>query len=258
MSFSSDTEFLSKNKQKKLDRYKNEVEWKKSRRKAEQERQREKFKLYRQEGGLSKEELKLCQRSRLRSALEDGVKVCVDFQFEDHMIQKELNHFANQAKRVYSSNKSSEDPFNLHFISLKKTSETYRMCCDKNEGFENYLLHFEEEGIEELFDLERVVYLTPDSETALLTLDPEAVYIIGGLVDDSVKKDTSSQYSRSLGIKTARLPITEFMKRAEAGSFKQILTINQVFDVLLSFHETDDWRTALQKHIPPRTGFILK
>lgn len=254
----AETKFLSKNKQKKLDRYHNEVEWKKSRRKMEQEKQREKFKQYRQQGGLSKEELKQCQRSRLRSALEDGVKVCIDFQFEDHMIQKELNHFVNQAKRVYSSNKSSENPFNLHFINLKKTSETYRMCCNKNDGFEKYLLHFEEEGIEELFDLETVVYLSPDSETALRTLDPEIVYIIGGLVDDSVRKDTSSRYSKSVGIKTARLPIAEHMKKAETGSFKQILTVNQVFDILLSFHETNDWRTALEKHIPSRTGFILK
>ena len=253
-----DTEFLSKNKQKKLDRYNNEVNRKKSRRKQEQEKQREKFKQLRQEGGPSKEELKRCQRSRLAAALETGVKVCVDFQFEDHMTEKELNRFANQAKRVYGSNKSSDEPFNLHFINLKKSSKTFEMCCDKNDGFERYLLHFHEEGIEDLFDPNKVVYLSPDSETALVSLDPEAVYIIGGLVDDSVRKDTSRQFSQAVGINTARLPIPEHMERAETGTFKQILTINQVFDVLLDFHENGDWRTALEKNIPPKTGFILK
>ena len=112
----NEEEFLSKNKQKKADRYKNEVEKKKSKRKQEQERQRERFKLYRQDGGLSKEELKMLQRSRLTRALESGVKVCIDFQFEDDMMEKELNHFVNQAKRVYGSNKSAE-------ILLQSTNE---------------------------------------------------------------------------------------------------------------------------------------
>ena len=249
---------LSKNKQKKADRYQNEVEKKKSRRKQEQERQRERFKQYRQDGGLSKEELKTLQRSRLTRALESGVKVCIDFQFEADMMEKELNHFANQAKRVYGSNKSAENPFNLYFINLSKSSQTYQICCEKNDGFESYLLHSEEEGIEDLFDLKTVVYLSPDSETTLETIDPEAVYVIGGLVDDSVKKNTSSRYSESVGIKTARLPITNYMKRAETGSFKQILTINQVFDILLDFHSSGDWSSALEKNIPPKTGFIVK
>lgn len=254
----NEEEFLSKNKQRKTNRYKNEVEKNKSRRKQEQGKQREKFKQYRQDGGLSKEELKNLQRSRLTRALEIGLKVCIDFQFEGDMMEKELNHFANQAKRVYGSNKSAENPFNLYFINLSKSSKTYQICCQKNDGFENYLLHSVEEGIEELFDLDTVVYLSPDSETTLETFDPETVYVIGGLVDDSVKKNTSIQYSESVGIKTARLPITDYMKRAEIGSFKQILTINQVFDILLDFHASGDWSSALEKNIPPKTGFIMK
>ena len=254
----NEEEYLSKNKQKKADRYRNEVEKKKSRRKQEQEKQRERFKQYRQSGGLSKEDLKIVQRERLTRAQESGVRVCVDFQFEADMTEKELNHFANQAKRVYGSNKSAENPFNLYFINLSKSSKTYQLCCEKNDGFESYLLHSEEEGIEDLFDLDTVVYLSPDSETTLETIDPDTVYVIGGLVDDSVKKNTSTQYSQSVGVKTARLPITDYMKRSESGSFKQILTINQVFDVLLDFHSTGDWSSALGKNIPSKTGFTLK
>ena len=54
------------------------------------------------------------------------------------------------------------------------------------------------------------------------------VYIIGGLVDDSVKKDTSREFSLEARLTTARLPIPEWMVRREGGSYKQILTINQV------------------------------
>ena len=59
--------------------------------------------------------------------------------------------------------------------------------------------------------------------------------------------------------KTAKLPIEDFMSRSDSGgSFKQILTINQVFDILLNFYQTKDWAIALSQNIPPKTGFVVK
>ena len=145
----------------------------------------------------------------------------------------------------------------MHFINFKKNSITYKTCCDKNVGFENYILTSTEESLSELFDLSDVVYLSPDSENVIEALKPSKVYVIGGLVDDSVKKNTSACISNSLGIQTARLPISEYMIKGESGTYKQILTINQVFDILLKFQETSCWRTALSLNVPPRTGFKL-
>ena len=117
--------------------------------------------------------------------------------------------------------------------------------------------------------------------------------MIGGLVDDSVKKDTSRVFSDQSGLRTARLPIAENMARG-TGTFKQVsdipiiiisgdiliiifafkhiftdnivmiiafnqvLTVNQVFDTLLKFHETADWAVALAANVPLKTGFVLK
>lgn len=249
---------ISKSQQKKITRHENFLAYKRSKRKEEQEKSREKFRIQREQGGPSKDEIRQQQLSRLQESMVTGIKVCVDFQYEHLMTDKELNHLANQAKRVYSSNKSSSSPFNLHFINLDKQSKTYQMCCQKNCGFENYLLHVVETGAQEHFKGDRIVYLSPDSDNVLDVLDPETVYIIGGLVDDSVKKNSSQKYCQEASISTARLPIAELMARSETGgSFKQILTINQVFDILLSYHETGDWRTALGLHVPSRTGFIV-
>jgi len=250
--------FMSKNQMRKQAKYLKTVEKKKQNRKFEQVKQREKYKLYRQEGGLPKADLRNLQLTRLKESLKTGLKVCVDLQFEDLMNEKELNHLANQIKRVYSSNKASETPFHLHFVNFIKTGKTYNLCCDKNDGFENYVATFEDRGVTELFNLSEVVYLSPDSENVIQSLDPSKSYIIGGLVDDSVKKNTSSLYSYQVKISTARLPIPEYMTRSETGSYKQILTINQVFDILLKFHETLDWKTALSLNIPLKTGFVLK
>ena len=252
-------ENLSKNQQKKIARHERVLENNKAKRKSEQERAREKYKLLRQQGGPSKEEIRIQQLARLKEAVGTGIKVCLDFQFEGMMIEKELTHLVNQAKRVYSSNKSATHPFDLHFLNLHKNSKTYQMCCDKNTGFENYLVTMSNCGATELFEAEHIVYLTPDSDTVLEELYHDHVYVIGGLVDDSVKKNTSHLYCEAASLKTARLPIPELMSRSEkGGSFKQILTINQVFDILLHFHQGRDWKSALNKHVPAKTGFVVK
>ena len=125
---------MSKNQMRKQAKYLKTIEKKKQNRKIEQEKHREKFKIYRQEGGLPKSDLRNLQISRLQDSLEKGLKVCVDLQFEELMNEKELNHLANQLKRVYSSNKASENPFHLHFLNFRKESKTYKLCCDKNAG----------------------------------------------------------------------------------------------------------------------------
>ena len=250
---------LSKSQQKKADRLARDQLCKKAKRKVEQEKAREKYKQHRQLGGASKEEIKAEQLARLEEVKGRGIKVCIDFQFESLMIDKELNHLANQSKRVYSSNKASPSPFDLYFINLSKSSRTFKLCCEKNTGFENYCLSFADVGAEELFDIESIVYLSPDSDQVLTDLTDDCVYVIGGLVDDSVKKSSSQTFCDHVNIRTAKLPIEDFMSRSDSGgSFKQILTINQVFDVLLSFHQTKDWATALSQNIPPKTGFVIK
>ena len=119
--------FMSKNQMRKQAKYIKTVEKKKQNRKFEQEKHREKFKIYRQEGGLPKADLRNLQLTRLKDSLEKGLKVCVDLQFEELMNEKELNHLTNQIKRVYSSNKASETPFHLHFINFRKGGKTYKI-----------------------------------------------------------------------------------------------------------------------------------
>merc|ERR1712059_229803 len=242
--------YLSKNQARKQAKYIRTVEKKKNNRKREQEKHREKYKVCRQNGGQAKGDVRRAQLERLSQSLLTGPKVCIDLQFEELMNDKELNHLANQLKRVYSSNKAAITPFHLHFLSLQKQSRTYSLCVDKNEGFANYLVTLEERGVTEVFDPAEVVYLSPDSDQILDSFDDTKVYVIGGLVGDSVKKNTSSQFSRGNQLRTCRLPIAEHMVRNEAGTYKQILTINQVFDILLNFHQTNDWQTALGADVP--------
>lgn len=45
-----------------------------------------------------------------------------------------------------------------------------------------------EASIEQVYEQQEIVYLSPDAEDVLDELDPSYVYVIGGIVDRSVRK----------------------------------------------------------------------
>ena len=156
-------------------KYERAVGKKKEGRKEEQKRHRERYKQQRQEGGLAKDQTRKVQLGRLQEARQGGLRVGVDLQFEQLMNDKELNQLANQLKRVYGSNKASPAPFHLHLLNLVRSGKTFRTCCEKIDGFDKFVATFEERSVSEAFDPSEVVYLSPDSENVLESLDPSKV-----------------------------------------------------------------------------------
>ncbi|NWZ17166.1 TM10B methyltransferase, partial [Agelaius phoeniceus] len=105
----------------------------------------------------------------------------------------------------------------------------------------------------DLFPLEAIVYLTPDSENG------NKVYVLGGLVDESIHKELTLRRAREQHLQTARLPIREYMVRApNARNYhSETLAINQVFDVLSTFYETRSWPAALRAGVSSGKGYVL-
>ncbi|XP_044121257.1 tRNA methyltransferase 10 homolog B isoform X2 [Neovison vison] len=68
------------------------------------------------------------------------------------------------------------------------------------------------------------------------------------------------QKAREHSVKTARLPIQEYMVRHQNGKnyHSEILAINQVFDILSTYFETQNWPEALKKGVSSRKGYVLQ
>jgi tRNA (guanine9-N1)-methyltransferase len=99
------------------------------------------------------------------------------------------------------------------------------------------------------------VYLTSDSPNEIQTLDPQKVYIIGGLVDHNRLKGITFQKAQTEGIATARLPIDHFF----VMKTRKVLTVNQVLEILLAYASgSHNWEEALLNVIPKRKGAQLK
>ncbi|ERE81780.1 RNA (guanine-9-)-methyltransferase domain-containing protein 3 [Cricetulus griseus] len=208
----------------------------------------------------SKRFLKALTKEKLLEAKHSGPRLCVDLSMTHQMSKKELSRLAGQIRRLYGSNKKASRPFWICLTGFPTDSPLYEECLRMNDGFSAYLLDVTEEDCFSLFPLETLVYLTPDSEQALEDIDQNMVYIIGGLVDESIQKKVTLQKAREYSVKTARLPIQEYMVRRQnkKNYHSEILAINQVFDILSTYFETHNWPEALKKGVSPGKGYILR
>ncbi|KAF3004973.1 tRNA (guanine(9)-N(1))-methyltransferase [Curvularia kusanoi] len=99
-----------------------------------------------------------------------------------------------------------------------------------------------------------IIYLSSESENTLTTLKPNSTYIIGGLVDKNRHKGVCHKRAVERGIKTAKLPIGEFLEMKS----RQVLVTNHVLEIMLKWLELGDWGQAFMAVLPERKGAKLK
>jgi tRNA (guanine9-N1)-methyltransferase len=99
-----------------------------------------------------------------------------------------------------------------------------------------------------------IIYLTSDSPHTLDRLQPYIVYIVGGLVDKNRHKGICYKTACARGIKTAKLPIGEFMEMQS----RFVLATNHVVEIMIRWLECGDWGESFMKVMPKRKGGVLK
>ncbi|KAF7541381.1 hypothetical protein G7054_g635 [Neopestalotiopsis clavispora] len=99
-----------------------------------------------------------------------------------------------------------------------------------------------------------IVYLTADSPYVLDRLEPNTSYVIGGIIDRNRYKGLCYQVARERNVRTAKLPIGEFMVLHD----RHVLATNHVVEIMLRWLELGDWGAAFMQVIPMRKGGKLK
>jgi tRNA (guanine9-N1)-methyltransferase len=177
-------------------------------------------------------------------------QICVDCSFDEVMREREVNSLASQLRYCYATNKRAKHPVKTTITSLGgKTLENLQNVS----GFENWFnraFHHTGKSVEEAFpDKSKLVYLTSDSENVLEDLEDDKVYIIGGIVDRNRLKRAAIDRAETLGIATAKLPISDYLDMVTT----KVLTTNHVFDILLKYREIGkDWKRAFLDVLPHR------
>lgn len=174
------------------------------------------------------------------------LRIAIDMGFDDLMNDRDIHKLLKQIQRTYSVNRRAKHPVQLYLTSFGGRSKT--ILEDINCNYGNWDVHIKTEPYNDVFSQEDIVYLSSDSPNVLSELDESKAYIIGGLVDHNHHKGLCYDLAVQRGIAHAQLPITEFVKLKS----RKVITVNHVFEILLEFTETKDWREAFFKVIPAR------
>ena len=124
----------------------------------------------------------------------------------------------------------------------------------RNDGYTNWDFNFVDGRYDTAFEKDKIVYLSAESENVLNILENDKAYIIGGLVDHNHHKGLCHEKATELGIKTARLPIDEFINMKT----RKVLTVNHVYEILAQVCQGTSWKEAFLKILPERKGGTAK
>ena len=215
--------------------------------------------------------------------------ICIDCSYEPYMTKKETTSLAAQIRCCYAYNKRNAQPCQMVVtnLSMQQSPETLQLLQQEkgysewnNRAYMSTALSPHEfygsshndlatvSGVEHKPPrITKIVYLTSDSENTLLTLDNDAVYVIGGIVDRNRHKgiayaralslrgrndayDQTNNHDAVLSITTAKLPLMEYIAHMPSTP---VLTINHVFHILLQYRNfNNDWNAAFQAVLPAR------
>ena len=189
--------------------------------------------------------------------LEKSVQnLVIDLSFEDLMTTEECHRLAKELYAIHCLNSSFdciENKFNVNVCNkLSKNSitiEYLKRYLPQNQMIDDFQVH--NESYLELFQHQRLVYLSPDAKD-LIDFNSDDIYIIGGIVKKNLFKRDSNliTYNKAKrdGIRIGRFPIDHFI----SDQMKRGITLflPQVFCILSDVKSSHDWESAVKRNLP--------
>ncbi|NWY67840.1 TM10C methyltransferase, partial [Erithacus rubecula] len=186
-----------------------------------------------------------------------GQPLVFDMSYEKEMSVREVTNTVRQLVLSESCNRRSVDPFHIHFCNFKDDSLYEREFIKHyGEAWNKLLITVTDQCYTEIFPKDKLIYLTADSPKVMKTFDHDKIYIVGSMVDKSIKTGVSLARAKRLGLETAALPLEKYLLWNTGA---KNLTLDQMMHILLTLKDTADWKKALE-FVPKRKycGFVNK
>jgi mitochondrial ribonuclease P protein 1 len=194
------------------------------------------------------------QNSRLINSMTFGQKIVFDCSYDEFMNRQEASNTGKQLMISFAENRMNDQPFDIHFCNVNMQGISFDIlkkfiptCLDPD-----FPMNIHTESFTELFDKNRLVYLTPHCNNELKTFNHDDIYIIGAMVDKQNNDPISLGKAKKQGLRMAKLPLDQYLNWG-AGSGKS-LTLNQMISIMLEMKNSGDWNKALS--IVPKRKII--
>ncbi|CAD8188728.1 unnamed protein product [Paramecium octaurelia] len=179
-------------------------------------------------------------------SLQSPFRIIIDCGFEDNMSDKEQRSLARQLSELYTENRKTDVPLKLYVTNIYPTLHKYL----EQYHYKQWQLVSDEKLFTDIdeFQQANIVYLSPDGEEELQEIKEDEVYVIGGLVDRVIIKNATLNRSRQLGVRSAKLPIGQFIKK----SYKKCLNVSTAALMISGWLKYKDWSKAFDSIVPQK------
>ncbi|CDF33817.1 unnamed protein product [Chondrus crispus] len=195
------------------------------------------------------------KRAKVKDALQNRTRysVCIDLGWNDQMFEKEQRSLARQLAYSYNAlRKCVESDMVPLSMSIAGIDDVIKPVLSFSaQGWETWPVKLSENSLLETHEKEKMVYLTHDAEDVLQTMDPDAIYVVGGIVDRNRLRCATMDKATRLGIKTARLNLDRNISLQHGTP---VLTVNHCVEILVNAANGMSWRDAYLKVLPVRKG----
>lgn len=187
-------------------------------------------------------------QASLQRAFESGApKVVINCSFAESMNVKEHNSLAKQIQNSFVHVRDMQSSIQLHVTSMDTECPT--LSAMEKLGYKKWPIHFHEETVWDLFPSEQLVVLSPDAVDELEVVDKDTIYVIGGLVDNTVKKRESFLQAEAHGVRHQKINTKLYLPGAPP-----VLNIDSVVKTLAErlLRPDGDWADILKDSLPLR------
>lgn len=177
----------------------------------------------------------------------EGPKIIMDMQFGALMNDHTTKKLISQISLSYAFDKNAKESLPMIFTSMDDKWRDYINRVNGNM-WSNKIIQYKDVSVVDAFPKEDLIYLTADTDNICTSLDPHKCYIIGCLIDHNSHKNITRDYAERHNLRMERLPIPEHITM----DGRQVLTVNQVVEILVRYNNNKDWTETLLQVIPQR------
>lgn len=183
--------------------------------------------------------------------------VIIDLGFDDFMSERQIVSLAQQLSLCHAAAKRSRDASGQPALTYCLASYGGRLEArmQRLQGSSTWPAARHRQSWRHCLDgaspPQKLVYLSAEGDETLDTIDPDAVYVIGGLVDRNQHKGLSHRRAQEAGVPTARLPLAEHVALSVEGKGRA-LAVNHCYELLLLRAQNCSWEEAIRQVLPQR------
>uniref|UniRef100_A0AC35TTM7 SAM-dependent MTase TRM10-type domain-containing protein n=1 Tax=Rhabditophanes sp. KR3021 TaxID=114890 RepID=A0AC35TTM7_9BILA len=141
-----------------------------------------------------------------------------------------------QLQYLIADNRNRQDPWPMTFVNFDDHVNERAMNHIELMNSGNCLVDRSSKNYLDLYDKDKIIYLSPDGEEELESVNGDEIFVIGGIVDrvveNNIPKKASLEAATMDKVKCAKLPLDKYVKWKSGTKYLTLTAVVGILQVL--------------------------